>query len=73
MLLRRSISKNNLRYPVYIDNDLQFFNALGAPGWPVIYLVDKDGKVRFSYLGETHAHFAQARDIENKIRLLGEE
>ena len=72
-LLSERIKFFGLRYPVYIDNNLMYFEALKSGGWPTIFLIDKNGFIRFKYLGETHSYFAQARDIEKKIRLLLDE
>lgn len=68
--LEEKIEFYELQYPVYIDNDLSYFHSLRSEGWPSIYLIDTEGYIRFIYLGETHSHFAQARDIESKIKLL---
>jgi len=38
--------------PIYIDNDLSFFNALGATYWPQFFLVDRRGQIRAAFEGE---------------------
>ncbi len=68
--LKSKAAEYGLRLPIYIDNDHVYWRALESEGWPSVYLVDKRGDIRFRYLGETHRHFAQARDIEEKIHLL---
>jgi len=72
-LLSDRLKTFGLEYPVYIDNDLMYFQSLSIDGWPSIVLIDKNGYIRFKYLGETHSYFAQARDIERKIKFLLDE
>lgn len=72
-LLLQRIEEFNLRFPVLIDNELVYFKALTAPGWPAIYLIDKQGRMRSLFLGETHAGFAQARAVERRVRQLLDE
>ncbi|HSW12890.1 MAG TPA: redoxin family protein [Solimonas sp.] len=59
-----------LKHPVMIDNDFSYWNAIGNRYWPAFYLVDKQGRVRANYAGETHAGDARAREIEADIRKL---
>ncbi len=68
LLLQERVGAFGLNLPVYIDNDLGYFRALQSEGWPNTVLVDKKGRIRFIYLGETHANFAQARKIEKHIQ-----
>lgn len=69
-LLKQKIEYFKVDYPVFIDNDRTYWKAIHSDGWPSIYLVDKSGKIRFIYLGETHRYFAQARAIEKNINEL---
>ncbi len=59
-----------LRHPVMIDNDFSYWRALGNRYWPTFYLVDKEGRIRAHYIGETHAGSRQAKAIERRIREL---
>ncbi|MCP3891508.1 MAG: hypothetical protein GY702_21975 [Desulfobulbaceae bacterium] len=59
--------------PTFIDNDSIYFNLVEAPGWPTIYLVDQQGRIRSRYLGETHSFFAQAQAIEKQLDRLMQE
>ena len=72
-LLADKIKAFELEYPVLVDNEFKYWDSINSAGWPSFYLVDKEGKFRFSYLGETHSYFAQARDIEKNLSLLLEE
>ena len=52
------------------DNDLAYWRALGNRYWPAFYLVDKRGRVRQVFVGETHAGDAQATRIEAQVEKL---
>lgn len=72
-LLKKKILEFDLDYPVVIDNDMSYWHRIGNRFWPSFYLIDRKGKLRFVYMGETHKYFAQARRIERDIQLLLDE
>jgi thiol-disulfide isomerase/thioredoxin len=39
-------------YPVVIDNDFAVWQSLANQYWPALYLVDRDGRIRFHHFGE---------------------
>lgn len=57
-----------LHHPIMMDNDHSYWNAIGNRYWPAYYLVDKRGRLRYLFIGETHAGTPQARRIEEAIR-----
>ena len=59
-----------LEHPVMIDNDFSYWKALNNRYWPTFYIVDKHGRLRAIFVGETHAGDAQAKRIEATIREL---
>ncbi|GAB4355950.1 MAG: hypothetical protein Kow006_22750 [Gammaproteobacteria bacterium] len=62
-----------LEHPVMLDNDYAYWNAVGNRYWPTFYLVDKKGRVRAYFIGETHEGDPQAEAIEEQlVRLLAE-
>ncbi|MCG6873023.1 MAG: redoxin domain-containing protein [Gammaproteobacteria bacterium] len=62
-----------IRHPVMMDNAHAYWQALGNRYWPTFYVVDRQGRIRGTFIGETHAGDAQARRVENLIQtLLGE-
>jgi len=50
--VQRAIRTAGLRYPVVQDNDLQTWQAWGNQYWPAEYLVDQQGRVRYTSFGE---------------------
>ncbi|MEI9986313.1 MAG: hypothetical protein WDN69_25975 [Aliidongia sp.] len=39
-------------YPVAIDNDYKIWRAFSNEGWPALYFIGADGRIRHSVLGE---------------------
>ena len=64
------VEEFGLEHPVMIDNDFSYWRALGNRFWPTFYIVDKRGRLRASFIGETHKGDNQARKIESTIRSL---
>jgi cytochrome c biogenesis protein CcdA/thiol-disulfide isomerase/thioredoxin len=50
--VERAIDRNGLRYPVAQDNDFATWSAYGNQFWPAKYLIDHEGRVRYTHFGE---------------------
>jgi thiol-disulfide isomerase/thioredoxin len=50
--VRRAARELGVGYPVVIDNDFSIWRAFENRYWPALYLVDRDGRVRFHHFGE---------------------
>ncbi|MCP4996867.1 MAG: redoxin domain-containing protein [Gammaproteobacteria bacterium] len=62
-----------LNHPVMVDNDFSYWNAMGTRYWPTFYLIDKQGHIRATFIGETHSGDSQAKEVEMAIdKLLAE-
>lgn len=59
--------------PVMLDNDFSYWKALDNRFWPAWYVLDKQGRLRASFYGETHNGENNAIQIEQTIRQLLEE
>jgi len=64
------VKEFKLQHPVMLDNDFSYWRAMKNRYWPSYYLVDKQGRIRGTYVGETHADSRQARAIEQQIQVL---
>ncbi len=66
--------EHGLEHPVMMDNDFSYWKALGNRYWPAFYLIDKQGRIRDRFFGETHEGDGRARQIEKAVeRLLNEQ
>ena len=59
-----------IEFPVMIDNDFHFWNAMGNQWWPAFYVADRQGRLRGSYFGEVHSGTDRAQRIESLISAL---
>lgn len=64
------VKEFDLTHPVMLDNDHSYWKAMGNRYWPAFYLIDKQGRVREVFVGETHARDKNARAMEAAIEKL---
>jgi thiol-disulfide isomerase/thioredoxin len=50
--VQTAVDALNITYPVLLDNDHAFWNAIGNKVWPSFYVLDPLGRVRYSDFGE---------------------
>lgn len=50
--VRDYVAENGLTYPVAIDNDFVIWRRYRQRYWPVIYLIDDRGRLRYRHIGE---------------------
>lgn len=50
--VQQAVKDKGLKYPVAIDNDFKTWNKYGVRAWPTMFLVDKQGYIRYSHIGE---------------------
>ena len=50
--LRREVTSLGIRYPVVTDNDYRTWNAYKVEAWPTVFLLDKQGRIRWTRVGE---------------------
>ena len=50
--VRRETASLGIRYPVVTDNDYATWRAYNVEAWPTIFLLDKEGHIRWTHVGE---------------------
>lgn len=50
--LRESLTRLEVDYPILQDNDRETWSAYKNRYWPTIYLIDKQGNIRYQHIGE---------------------
>jgi thiol-disulfide isomerase/thioredoxin len=50
--VRQAVRELGVEYPVVIDNDFAIWRSFENRYWPALYLVDREGRVRFHHFGE---------------------
>ncbi|MGH2792971.1 MAG: redoxin domain-containing protein, partial [Actinomycetota bacterium] len=66
--VRDAIERNDLAWPVALDNDMETWRAYRNHYWPHVYLIDARGNVRFDHIGEGGEDL-----IQGKVRELLQE
>ena len=46
------VTRNQIDYPVVIDNDFNIWRSYANRYWPAMYLIDKNGRIRYRHMGE---------------------
>lgn len=59
--LRREVASLEIHYPVVSDNDYQTWDAYNVAAWPTIFLLDKQGRIRWMHVGEGKYDEAERR------------
>ena len=67
--LRREVAKLDVKYPVVTDQDYSTWKAYGVEAWPTLFLLDKQGRVRWMHVGE--GYYDETEEMIKK--LLGEQ
>lgn len=50
--VEEAVKKNQIEYPVVLDNDYNTWNAYENRYWPAKYFIDRDGNIRHYHFGE---------------------
>ncbi len=59
--VEEAIRRNDLAWPVALDNDMETWRAYDNHYWPHVYLIDARGTIRFDHIGEGGDDLIQAR------------
>jgi len=71
--IEAKVKEFELHHPIMIDNDFSYWKVMNNQYWPAYYLVDKAGKIRYLFVGETHSGDSNAKAIEAAIKELLDE
>lgn len=59
--VRAAIERNDLAWPVALDNRMDTWDAYRNRYWPHVYLIDARGRIRFDHIGEGGDDLIQRR------------
>jgi len=48
----KAVARNDIHYPVALDNQYRIWNAFANQYWPAHYFIDAKGHVRYQHVGE---------------------
>lgn len=50
--VQKAVREGGLSYPVAIDNDFTTWKKYKVQAWPTMFLLDKQGQIRYTHIGE---------------------
>src|SRR3954462_14666194 len=50
--VRDASAQLNVSYPIAVDSEHAIWNAFGNAYWPAIYIIDANGRLRYTHFGE---------------------
>ena len=59
--VREYVKRKGITYPVVIDNDFAIWRRYQNRYWPAMYLIDKNGQIRYRSIGE--GRYAQTEQM----------
>ena len=63
--LRREVAKLGIKYPVVTDQDYSTWKAYGVEAWPTLFVLDKQGRVRWTHVGE--GYYDETEQVIKKL------
>lgn len=63
--LRREVAGLGIKYPVVTDQDYSTWKAYGVETWPTLFLLDKQGRVRWTHVGE--GYYDETEQVIKKL------
>ena len=63
--VRHELPSLGIKYPVVTDNDYKTWKAYHVEAWPTIFVIDKQGRIRWEHVGE-----GRYEETETVIRTL---
>ena len=63
--LRREVGELGIKYPVVTDNDYSTWKAYRVEAWPTLFLLDKQGRVRWTHVGE--GYYDKTEEVIKKL------
>ena len=63
--LRREVAGLGINYPVVTDQDYSTWKAYVVEAWPTVFLLDKQGRIRWSHVGE--GYYDETEEVIKKL------
>jgi thiol-disulfide isomerase/thioredoxin len=63
--LRREVAALGIKYPVVTDQDFSTWKAYSVEAWPTVFVLDKQGRVRWRHVGE--GYYDETEQVIKKL------
>ena len=64
--IKKKVKENDLKFPIAVDNGGKTWTTWDNRWWPCVYLIDKNGDVRYRWDGELNGGAAKGEAIMRK-------
>lgn len=68
MNVREAVARLGITYPVMIDGDFSYWDLMRNRYWPAFYLIDRQGRIAATTIGELHEGQPRGDDFEQQIK-----
>jgi thiol-disulfide isomerase/thioredoxin len=68
--VRNAVKRLGIGYPVMLDTDYSYWNAVGNHYWPTFYIIGRDGLLYGAVPGEMHVGDERSGKVEEVINRL---
>lgn len=66
--VRAAVARLGITYPVMIDGDFSYWELMRNRYWPAFYLIDRQGRIAATTIGELHEGQPRGDDFEQQIK-----
>ena len=66
--VRKAVRDLGITYPVMLDPDFEYWRRLNNRYWPAFYLIDRQGRIVATAIGELHAGEPRGDRFEAQLR-----
>ena len=66
--VREAVARLGITYPVMIDGDFSYWELMRNRYWPAFYLIDRQGRIAATTIGELHEGQPRSDDFEQQIK-----
>jgi len=63
--LRKEVAALGITFPVVTDNDYATWRTYRVEAWPTLFVLDKEGRVRWTHVGE--GAYNETEDVIKKL------
>ena len=65
--VRSAVQRLGIEYRVALDNEFCIWRSFGNRYWPALYLIDRDGRIVWTHVGELHEGTSAWEDALKRI------
>ena len=66
--VRKAVRDLGITYPVMLDPDFEYWKQLNNRYWPAFYLIDRQGRIVSTAIGELHTGEPRGERFESQLR-----